>query len=64
MIARVPQDSIDGLLFFNLFISDTIVLSNYADHINLYAIGNDKEETKIFFIKDFQTVNIGFMRTI
>ena len=64
MIARVPQDSIDGLLFFNLFVSDTIVLSNYADHINLYAIGNDKEETKIFFIKDFQTVNIGFMRTI
>ena len=64
MIARVPQDSIDGLLFFNLFISDAIVLSNYADHINLYAIGNDKEETKIFFIKDFQTVNIGFMRTI
>ena len=64
MIARVPQGSIDGLLFFNLFISDTIVLSNYADAINLYAIGNDKEKTKIFFIKDFQTVNSGFMRTI
>ena len=64
MIARVPQGSIDGLLFFNFFISDTIVLSNYADDINLYAIGNDKEKTKIFFIKDFQTVNSGFMRTI
>ena len=34
----------------------TAVLSNYADDNNLYAIGNDKEETKRALVKDFQTV--------
>ena len=34
----------------------TTVLSNYADDNNLYAIGNDKEETKRALVKEFQTV--------
>ena len=52
VIAGVQQGSNDGQLLFNLFINDlilflyTTVLSNYADDSNLYAIGNDKEETK------------------
>ena len=62
VIAGVRQGSIDGPLLFNLFINDlilflyTAVLSNYADDNNLYAIGNDKEETKRALVKDFQTV--------
>ena len=45
-----------------LFINDlilflyTAVLSNYADDNNLYAIGNDKEETKRALFKDLQAV--------
>ena len=62
VIAGLPQGSIDGPLLFNLFINDlilflyTTVLSNYADDNNLYAIGNDKEETKRALVQDFQTV--------
>ena len=50
----MPQGSIEGLLLFNLFLYTT-VLSNYADGNNLYAIGNDKEETNRALAKDFQT---------
>ena len=45
-----------------MFINDlilflyTAVLSNYADDNNLYAIGNDKEETKRALFKDLQAV--------
>ena len=62
VIAGLPQDSIDGPLLFNLLINDlnvflyTTVLSNYADDNNLYAIGNNKEETKRELSEDFQTV--------
>ena len=62
VIAGASQGSIDGPLLFNLFINDlslfvyTAVLSNYADDNNLYAIGNDKEETKRALVKDVQTV--------
>ena len=31
-------------------------MSNYADDNNLYAIGNDKEETKRALVKDYQRV--------
>ena len=34
----------------------TTVLSNYADDNNLYAIDNDKEETKRTLVKDLQKV--------
>ena len=62
VIAGAPQGSIDSLLLFNLFINDlilflyTTVSSNYIDDNNLHAIGNDKEETKVALVKDFQTV--------
>ena len=45
------------ILFLFLY---TTVLSNYADDNNLYAIGNDKEETKRAPVKDFQTVTNWF----
>ena len=62
VIAGVPQDSINCPLLFSLFRNDlilflsTTVLCNYADDNNLYAIGNDKEETKRALVKNFQTV--------
>ena len=62
VIVIVPQGSIPGALILNLFINDlvifrhTTVLSNCADDNNLYAIGNDKEETKRALVKDFQIV--------
>ena len=34
----------------------TTVLSNYADDNNLYAIDDDKEETKRTLVKDLQKV--------
>ena len=39
--------------FFSLY---TTVLSNYVDDNKLYAIGNDKEETKRALAEDFQTI--------
>ena len=59
VIAGVPQGSIDLPLVFNLFINElifflyTTVLSNYEDDNNLYAIGNDKEETEQALVEDF-----------
>ena len=62
VIAGAPRGSIYGPLLFNLFINDlslfvyTAVLNNYADDNNLYAIGNNKEETKRALVNDFQRV--------
>ena len=43
VIAGIPQGSTDGLLLFNLFINDILILiyfstlSNYADNNNLFT---------------------------
>ena len=60
VIAIALKGFIDGLLLFNLFINYlilflyTTVLSNYANDSNLYAIDNDKEETKEHLPKTFR----------
>ena len=60
--ASVPKGSVEGPFLPNLFTVDiilflcTTVLSNYADVSNLYAIGNDKEETERALVEDSQTV--------
>ena len=66
VIAGVPQDSIDGPLFFNLFINDLIffiqyrTLRNYADDNNLFSMGKNKYEIKNILSSDFRVVNDWF----
>ena len=54
VIAGVPQDSIDGLLVFDLFINDLILFltqffsSIYADSNNLYSMGDNLELGKMY----------------
>ena len=63
VIAGVPQGSIDGPFFFNLFINDLVffiqysVLRNYADDNNLFAIGKNKKDIKSLLLLDFEKVN-------
>ena len=63
VIAGVPQGSIDGPFFFNLFINDLVffiqysVLRNYADDNNLFAIGKNKKDIKSLLLLDFEIVN-------
>ena len=55
----MPQESIDGLLLFNLFINDHVLFlsetffSNYADDNNLCTIGKElgiiKEKLRKYF---------------
>ena len=54
VIAGVPQDSIDGLLVFDLFINDLILFltqffsSIYKDSNNLYSTGDNLELGKMY----------------
>ena len=54
VIAGVPQDSIDGLLIFDLFINDLILFltqffsSIYKDSNNLYSTGDNLELGKMY----------------
>ena len=54
VIAGVPQDSIDGLLVFDLFINYLILFltqffsSIYADSNNLYSMGDNLELGKMY----------------
>ena len=63
VIAGVPQGSIDGLLFFNLFINEPFLnlcfstLSNYAYDNNLFTTGIDIQLINQMLLSDFRTVN-------
>ena len=54
VIAGVPQDSIDGLLVFDLFINDLILFLTqffsgiYKDSNNLYSTGDNLELGKMY----------------
>ena len=48
VIAGVPQESIDRLLLFNLFINDLVLFIQYTHDSNLFVIGKNKEDIKKF----------------
>ena len=66
--ADVPQDSIDGLLLFNLFINDFVLfltdtfLSNYADDNNFYSIRKDRDILKSLLQKDLRVLTEWFFK--
>ena len=66
VIAGVPQDSLDGLLLFYLFINDLTffieqcTLSNYADDNKLSISGQDKEFIKSMLSSDFMIMEDWF----
>ena len=66
VIAWILQGSIDGSLFFNLFIYDLVffiqywTLSNYTDDNNLLSIGKNEDQIKNFVSLDFKIINNGF----
>ena len=68
VIAEVPQVSVDGPLFFNLFINDLFLficfstLSNYADDNNLFATETDIQLINQMLLSDFRTVNKWFYK--
>ena len=63
LIAGDAQGSIDGLLLFNLFISDLFLficfrtLSNYADDNNLFATETDIQLINQMLLSNFRAVN-------
>ena len=66
VIAGILQGSIDGSLFFNLFIYDLVffiqywTLSNYTDDNNLLSIGKNEDQIKNFVSLDFKIINNWF----
>ena len=66
VIAWILQGSIDGSLFFNLFIYDLVffiqywTLSNYTDDNNLLSIGKNEDQIKNFVSLDFKIINNWF----
>ena len=66
VIAEVPQVSVDGPLFFNLFINDLFLficfstLSNYADDNNSFVTGTEIQLINQMLLSDFRTVSNWF----
>ena len=62
IVTGVPQDSILGPLFFNIFINDLFLsidkstLCNYADDNTLYASGNDANAVIKKLKQDFSKI--------
>ena len=60
--AGVPQGSINGSLWSNLFINDSVsfltdtFLSNYADDNNLYSVGKDRNIIKNLLQKNLRAL--------
>ena len=70
IIAGIPRGSILGPLLFNIFINylflypEETFLSNYADDITLYSIGNTIERVKKALRNDFRIIENWFHENV